>query len=231
MNILLTGQPKSGKTTLLKKLVEDLNLKKGLFAEEIRRQGERIGFEVVCSNGKKALLASIDSESEIRVGKYGVEIESFEELLNDLPELDEDETFYLDEIGQMQLNSNKFKQVVREYLDKTNTLVGTVSAVYENEFIDEVRSRSDVFVVEITPETREEKLNFIKELLGKIQKSRKYISEPERFSVDKDTVRLNSEHGQRVLRLRDGEWECNCDFYSKHSVCSHKMATDKLFAR
>lgn len=49
MNILITGLPQSGKTTLLKTLLENYPQKTGFFTNEIRENGTRTGFEIETS--------------------------------------------------------------------------------------------------------------------------------------------------------------------------------------
>ncbi len=52
-NILITGQPDIGKTTLMKKLAEDLRDLRpvGFYTAEIREGGIRKGFELVSLSG------------------------------------------------------------------------------------------------------------------------------------------------------------------------------------
>jgi len=49
MKILITGLPGSGKTTLCRKIVQNLKGKKvcGILSEEIREGGERKGFKII----------------------------------------------------------------------------------------------------------------------------------------------------------------------------------------
>ncbi len=54
-NLLVTGLPGVGKTTLIKKLSEALKdfHPVGFYTEEIRERGERKGFELISLEGKK----------------------------------------------------------------------------------------------------------------------------------------------------------------------------------
>jgi nucleoside-triphosphatase len=56
-NILITGQPGIGKTTLIKKLATELaDLRPvGFYTEEIRENGVRRGFELVSLSGQRGL--------------------------------------------------------------------------------------------------------------------------------------------------------------------------------
>ncbi len=56
----------------------------GFYTQEVRRAGgRRIGFEAIMLNGGSTMLASVLSRSRIRVGKYGVDLPRFEELIHD----------------------------------------------------------------------------------------------------------------------------------------------------
>jgi nucleoside-triphosphatase len=64
--ILLTGMPGCGKTTMVKKVVDELKKKQivkciqGFYTEECRNtQNERIGFDVVSLDGKRGALARV----------------------------------------------------------------------------------------------------------------------------------------------------------------------------
>lgn len=60
-NILITGSPCIGKTTLIQKLSERLGKVSahGFFTSEIRGQGKRQGFELISLDGKKAFLPAV----------------------------------------------------------------------------------------------------------------------------------------------------------------------------
>src|ERR1700719_1196061 len=76
-NLLLTGAPGCGKTTVLRRLAErlgDLRLA-GFLTLELREHGQRVGFEAIDLNGQRAILAHVRSRSPTRVGRYGVEPE------------------------------------------------------------------------------------------------------------------------------------------------------------
>ena len=73
-NILITGLPGIGKTTLIKKLSEELRNfhPVGFYTAEIREEGIRNGFELISLDGRKGLLSHIDIKSPYRVGKYKI---------------------------------------------------------------------------------------------------------------------------------------------------------------
>jgi nucleoside-triphosphatase len=167
-NILLTGKPKSGKSTLLRKLIAKIPNKVGFLVNEILENGNRVGFEMETHLGEKAVIAHVGYEKEQSVGKYGIDINKLNELLP--VSFFENEILYLDEIGQMQLQSVQFIELTKKYLNSGNICVATISFVYEHPFILEVKGRDDVTVFEINEDNRdkvyEEILKFLEEKSG-----------------------------------------------------------------
>jgi nucleoside-triphosphatase len=168
MKILLTGKPHSGKTTLLAALLAEIPDKFGLVAAEVKEEGgTRIGFDMVDSQGRTAPLARTDHATPYPVGRYFVDVDSLDAFIQPLLEIPSGPLLYLDEIGQMQLYSTKFKELVDAYLAADNDLIGTITMVYDDDFIRSIRRRSDVTIYEITPDNRDE----IKEKLLSIVRS------------------------------------------------------------
>ena len=78
-NILLTGRPGCGKTTLIKRVVEELALPAGgFYTEEIRQRGERVGFKIITLSGEEAVFADVDFRTPQRLGKYGLDLAALE---------------------------------------------------------------------------------------------------------------------------------------------------------
>ncbi len=160
-NLLITGLPGTGKTTLVKKLSSELRERApyGFYTEEIREKGARRGFELVALTGQRALLASVDIESPFRVGKYHGDIKGFERFLDSLDLLNQKTNLIvIDEIGKMECLSKKFIDLLRALLDSRTILIATI-ALKGGGFIEEVKNRQDVKVFEIEPKNR----NFIGE--------------------------------------------------------------------
>jgi len=113
MKILLTGGPGIGKTTIIKKWISEIYKEAGgFYTEEIREKGKRIGFKIKTINGKEGILSKIGSGKH-NVGKYTVNIDIFEEIgvkaLEDALKNKEVKYIVIDEIGKMELFSEKFK--------------------------------------------------------------------------------------------------------------------------
>lgn len=156
MKLLLTGEPHSGKTTALEDFVEGAPCEAQGFVtrEVLGADGIRTGFELVSSLGQTATLASVNSASDVRVSRYGVEVEQLDEFLDGLPAVEPGKLLYIDEIGRMELFSSRFKELVTGWLDSENHYAGTVACNYQDSFIDQVLARPDVVLLHITPENR-----------------------------------------------------------------------------
>lgn len=99
----LTELPKSGKTTLLMELVEEVRLKHGLMAKEEFSESRRTGFNLVDQLGKTASLARTTPPTNYPVGRFFVDLESLGSFVDHLINFTPDELLFIDEIGQMQL--------------------------------------------------------------------------------------------------------------------------------
>jgi nucleoside-triphosphatase len=158
-NLLLTGSPGCGKTTVVERLADrlaDLRLA-GFYTAEVRQGGRRVGFEAVGWHGRRAVLARLGAPSCLRVGRYGVDPAALAPLLED--ELERPaaavDLFFLDEIGKMEVASRRFCEAVGRVLDGPVPVVATV-ALRGGGLIAAVKARPDVRLVTVTQENREQ---------------------------------------------------------------------------
>ncbi len=154
--ILLTGRPGVGKTTVIMRLADCLRGQdvSGFYTEEIRERGHRKGFLAVTLSGRTAVLAHVGIRSRFLVGRYGVDVNGFEELA--LPELGRPcDTILIDEIGKMECFSGRFVTAVWKLLDGRTQVVATVANKGAG-FIAKVKARPDVEVWEVTRSNRDE---------------------------------------------------------------------------
>lgn len=157
-HLLITGRPRTGKTTLVAQLIERWPEKCGGFiTEEITDRGERIGFRLRTLDGQISILASINFPSPYRVSRYGVDIESLDRIgvKAILKAIASKEIVVIDEIGKMELFSDKFKQAVLKALDSPKRVLGVIHLA-KLPFLEAIRSREDVLLLEIDGKNNEE---------------------------------------------------------------------------
>ncbi len=151
-NYLITGPPRCGKTTLVLKIAQDRRLSGrfgGFITEEVREKGERVGFKIISLPDKKeGFLAKKSFSSPYRVGKYGVNLKDLEDIGCSAIEdaLDSQKTVVVDEIGKMELFSEKFKNSLLKALDSPQKVLASIME-RRNEFSDKVKNRTDVKLV------------------------------------------------------------------------------------
>lgn len=153
---LLTGRPGCGKTTLIRRLVEAVDVPAGgFYTEEIRRGGRREGFALATLDGQTATLASVHSSSRHRVSRYGVELESIDEV--GVPAIEQAtagaDLIVIDEIGKMELFSNRFRQAVLSALESGKPVLASVMLA-PHPWADAVKARPEVEVILLTEANR-----------------------------------------------------------------------------
>ncbi|MGB7061433.1 MAG: NTPase [Candidatus Zixiibacteriota bacterium] len=171
MNLLLTGHPSVGKTTIIRKLIEKLKLPAGgFYTEEIRGDGMRQGFAVVTLSGFKGVLAHRNFKSRYKVGNYGVGVYTLNRIgVKEIQMcLMEKKVIVIDEIGKMELLSPQFQAVVEKALDTDNPVLGTITLA-RHPFAQKVKARQDVRVIEVTRENRDEVLKTLTKDLKKLK--------------------------------------------------------------
>ncbi len=153
MNLLLTGKPGIGKTTIIKRVLEALEVPAtGFYTREIRGPQGRLGFEAVTLEGKKCILAHVDFRGPYYVSKYGVDVSTFERLI--VPSIDPDlhpeaAIIVIDEIGKMECFSSRFCETVLKALDSGKHVLGTIT-MGGGPFIESIKRRSDVEIILVT---------------------------------------------------------------------------------
>ena len=166
-NILITGFPRVGKTTLIIELLKRTKKEyAGFYTEELRNsQKQRVGFKVIpLSDKEEGILAHVDVKSKMRVGKYGVNLEDFEKVA--MKEMEKDsELMIIDEIGKMELFSKRFKEQLLVCLERGN-VVATITKKGGGIFVENIKNRKDIELIELTIENR---TLMVDELLKKIE--------------------------------------------------------------
>lgn len=169
-NLLITGRPGVGKTSLIKKLLSELRDRAGgFYTEEIREGGERKGFKITTVDGKQGTLAHVMHKSPFKVGKYKVNLEDFEKLA--LPAIEkaiqEGKIIVIDEIGKMELFSERFRQTLISALDSPHLIIATIKEG-PDPLTQKIKSRDDAQIFQMTLENRNQLLKSVRNYIYKI---------------------------------------------------------------
>jgi nucleoside-triphosphatase THEP1 len=155
-NILFTGAPRCGKSTLIEKIVRKIDTPAtGFFTREIRESGKRVGFSINTLDHRKGVLAHQGIHSSFRVGRYGVNLEDIDKIavpsmMPDQPDM----LIVIDEIGKMECYSERFKQTLVGFLDSKHKVLGSITMKGDG-FIRQIKARDDVMLVTVTPNNRD----------------------------------------------------------------------------
>jgi nucleoside-triphosphatase len=155
--VLLTGRPGCGKTTLIKRVVNNLPRHAGgFYTEEIREGGTRTGFKIVTLDGEEVAFAHVGLKTPERIGKYRLDLSALETVgVKAVREAVRGrQLVVIDEIGPMEIRSATFRDIVNEALDSEVSLLATIFA-RSLPFTDAVKSRPDVTLIEVRPDNRE----------------------------------------------------------------------------
>jgi len=153
---LLTGEPGSGKTTALMKIVNSVRARGysigGVVAVEKRIRGIRVGFEVVdLLSGSRDTLASVEQKMGPRVGKYRVNLKALSDLAAKalIEAMQHCDLIVCDEIGPMEMASPEFRKAVREVVDSGKPVIGVIHKHICDPLANELRASAAVEVVEV----------------------------------------------------------------------------------
>lgn len=162
-NALVTGPPRSGKTTAIERTVDRLaddGLRAGgVVAPEMREGGERVGFELRdVLTGDVVVMAHVDHDEGPRVGKYGVDVGAVDELSRRAFDraLGDADYFVVDEVAPMEVTSDAFVDGVGRALDAESPVVAAVHYRSASGVVGEVTAREDVELFDLTAVDRDE---------------------------------------------------------------------------
>lgn len=147
-HFFLTGKPRVGKTTVLKKIISEIGVENfsGFYTEEIVENSNRTGFKIVSLNGEESVIADVNSKSDIRVG---VNVSEFERIAIQSIQNNAKKIIVIDEIGPMQIASQTFLSIINQFMQDSQTVLGTI--YYDSHpKIDEIKTNSKMKIYELT---------------------------------------------------------------------------------
>jgi nucleoside-triphosphatase len=160
--LLITGPPGVGKTTILTKTVNILRQRGfkvgGMLSREVRENGVRVGFEIQdLSSERRGWLANKDQQYGPQVGKYHVNIADLDAVGANaiLYAVEDCDIVAIDEVGPMELFSQKFRDAVEEALKSCKTAIAVVHWKVKDRLIEEMEAREDLEIFTVTAGNRD----------------------------------------------------------------------------
>lgn len=158
IKIGITGLPGAGKTQSLIKVINMLEANGqvvgGMITEPIVENNRRVGFYVMnWMSREREVFAHIKFDSKIIIGRYGVNIAALENVgVRALEQAGEGaEIIVIDEIGKMEVESEKFVDAVKKVLEIDKPSILTLHKKSRNPLLQDIRRRDDVRILEVTP--------------------------------------------------------------------------------
>ncbi|MBD3184894.1 NTPase [Candidatus Poribacteria bacterium] len=174
-NILITGNPGVGMTTLIHETISKLNiLAGGFYTAEIRDDNnKRWGFKIISLDGQEEVMASVDIVSSRKVSKYGVNPEAVDRIGVTAIEkaVAENDLVVIDEIGRMELISKLFRKAVFSALDSPKPVLGTI-AIKETNASRKIKERQDTKVIRLTRDNYDQVFTHIQRILPHLVNSK-----------------------------------------------------------
>lgn len=155
---LLTGEPRVGKSTLIKRIVGQVGSEHcgGFYTEEVLEDSKRTGFRLVTLDGKTGVLAHECISGPVRHGRYGVDLACLEQI--GVPAITEAVAqkwlVIIDELGPIEVYSEAFRHAVLAALDSPVPVMGTI-ALTPHPWLDRIKQHTRVKTSVLTVENRE----------------------------------------------------------------------------
>mgnify|MGYP000944892343 FL=1 len=162
-NLFLTGRKHVGKSTILFSTLEKFPVALGGFRVDRVFQGKRLrAFRII----------DLDSSSSAKIstarkGGWDIHVDSFETVGAEAIKngIRCAELIVMDELGRFEITAYGFRQAVAEALDSTVPVIGVLKED-DNPFLNEIRSRDDTEVLEVTEENRDEVKRYVENWLS-----------------------------------------------------------------
>jgi nucleoside-triphosphatase THEP1 len=179
-NMLLSGPPGCGKTTIIRKIIQHLFADQrlaGFYTQEIQHKD---CVDYALKRGLE-MISRLDFHGDNHGGRDEVNTRTFEVLLaHQLDQVaDGVNVFLIDQIGKEERVNQPFMTAVMQLLDSPVPVWATVAASCRG-FLRQIQDRQDLMVVRITAENRDE---VAKDLIASIPPRQEPTKAPNRWQL------------------------------------------------
>jgi nucleoside-triphosphatase len=155
--IAITGPPGVGKSTVVHKVIEMCKSHitvGGILTRDRRVKGKRFGFEIMdIASGTQGQLADLWGKGP-RVGHYHVNLENLDNIgVHALENALTCDLIVVDEVGPMELQSDKFIQAVEKVIASEMPILAVVKLGYSHPLAQTIRRTFKIITV--TKENRD----------------------------------------------------------------------------
>ena len=67
-------------------------------------------------------------------------------------------------------------------------------------------------------------------MISKIEKAKRYAEQRDRIRFVSFNVTFDGDNNPHTVTYENGQWSCDCSFFSSRGVCSHSMALERILA-
>ena len=158
----MTGPPGCGKTTAILRIVNELKKRgvrvEGMYTQELREGGRRIGFIIKRITGGKGTLAHVRFMEGPRLGRYVVNLRDLEAIgVSALMDgLKEAEVIVVDEVGPMELFSQRFREAVEQLISSDKNAIITVHYRSRDPLVIKVKKTAGKNLIILNRENRDQ---------------------------------------------------------------------------
>jgi nucleoside-triphosphatase len=156
-NVFIAGAPGIGKTSLISRLYRDLTplFIRGFYKEPIQEYKILKGYRLATFDFQELILAHVHIVGPDRMGEFGLNLDGFSKLIS--KQLSPDpkvELFLVDEIGLMECESKKFRQMILKIVDSPIPLIATLAS---HDVLDilKLKERDDISILNMTYKNRD----------------------------------------------------------------------------
>lgn len=151
-NIFLTGKSGSGKSTILKKLIEKMDCSTGGFIENKTFENNKTIYEIKSLyDGCSGVIGIVSGEKKFRINPSIFETLGVKILSDSLKDSD---VIIIDELGFFESSCKKFIMSVNKALDSKKPVIGVLKK-YDSDFLNSIKNRNDTYIIEVTEENRD----------------------------------------------------------------------------